>query len=249
MCIYFTDLNNCCPKDDFPLVRIDKIVDSNVGCEMMALLDCFSGYHQIWLRKEDEEKTSFITPFGAFCYLRMPKDLCNTGPTFCRMTKAALKDKVGRNVLSYVDNIVVASKKKETHIFDLTETFANMGESRLMLNPEKCIFGITKEKVLGYLVLIKGIETNPNKIRAIIQMQPPQNRKDVKKLTGRIASLNQFIAKLAEHSLPLFTVLRGSGGIDWGIEQQKAFDDLKSYLERLSTLSSPEQGQPLILYV
>jgi hypothetical protein len=65
----FTDLNKCCPKDVFPLARIDKIIDSTVGCEIMAVLDCFSGYHQIWLRREDEEKMSFIAPFGTYCYL------------------------------------------------------------------------------------------------------------------------------------------------------------------------------------
>jgi hypothetical protein len=134
MCTDFTDLNKCCPKDDFPLTRIDKIVDSTVGCEMMVLLDCFSRYHQIWLRKEVEEKTSFITPFGMYCYLRMPDGLCNAGPTFCRMMKAALKDQVSRNFLSYVDDIVVASKKKISYIYDLPETFANMCEARLKLN-------------------------------------------------------------------------------------------------------------------
>jgi hypothetical protein len=86
----------------------------------------FLGYHQIWLRKEDEEKRSFITPFGTYCYLKMPEGLCNAGPTFCRMTKASLKDQVGRNVLSYVDDIVVASKKKNTYISDLAKTFTNM---------------------------------------------------------------------------------------------------------------------------
>jgi hypothetical protein len=83
MCIDFIDLNKCCPNDDLSLARIDMIVDSAAGCEMMALLDCFSGYHQIWLRKEDEEKTNFITPFGTYCYLKMPKGMCNAGPTFC----------------------------------------------------------------------------------------------------------------------------------------------------------------------
>jgi hypothetical protein len=86
MCTDFTDLNNCLPKDDFPLTRIDKIVDSTTGCEMMALLDCFSGYYQIWLHKEDE-KISFITPFDTYCYLRMPKGLRNAGPTFEGGTK------------------------------------------------------------------------------------------------------------------------------------------------------------------
>jgi hypothetical protein len=164
---------------------------------MMALLDCFSGYHQIRHRIEDEKKTSFITPFGTYCYLRMSVGLHNAGPTFCRMTKAALKDQVGKNVLSYVDDIVVVSKKKEDCLSDLVETFTNMREAKLKLNPEKCVFGITRGKVIGYLVSTKGIKANPDKIRAIIHMQPPQSRNDIEKLTSRIASLNQFISKLA----------------------------------------------------
>jgi hypothetical protein len=86
------------------------------------------------------------------------------------MMKATLKDQVGRNVLSYVDDIVVASKKKASHISDLAETFVNMCEARLKLNQEKCIFGETRDKVLGCLVSTKGIEANPAKIKAILQM-------------------------------------------------------------------------------
>jgi hypothetical protein len=249
MCTNFTNLNKCCPKDDFPLARIDTIVDSTKGCEMMSLLDNFSGYHQIWLRREYEEKTSFITPFGTYCYLRMFEGLCNAGSTFCRMMKAALKGQVGRNVLSYADVIVMASKKKTIYIVDLAETFANMHEAWLKLNPEKCMFGVPRGKVLGCLISIKGIEANPDKISSILQMQRPQTRKEVQKLTGRIAALNRFIAKLAERSLPLFTVLRGSARVEWGLEKQKAFEDLKLWLQQLSMLSSPKQGHPLILYV
>jgi hypothetical protein len=168
----FTDLNKCCPKYNFPLTRIDQIVDTTTGRETMALLDYFSGYHQIWLHEEDKEKTSFITPFGTYCYLKMPEGLHNAGSTFYRMTKVALKDQVGRNVLSYVDDIVMVSKKRENYIADLVETFTNMRKARLKLNPEKCIFEITKGKVLGCLVSTKGIKANPNKIKAIIQMQP-----------------------------------------------------------------------------
>jgi hypothetical protein len=89
------------------------------------------------------------------------------------MTKATLKDQVGRNVLSYVDDIFVVSKKKEDYIADLAETFMNMREAKLKLNPEKCVFRITMGKVIGCLVSTKGIEANPDKIRAITQMQPP----------------------------------------------------------------------------
>jgi hypothetical protein len=90
MCMDFIDLNKGCPKDDFPIARIDKIINSVVGCEMVALLNCFSRYHQIWLHKEDEEKTSFITPFRTYCYLRIPEGMHNAGPTLCRMMKVAL---------------------------------------------------------------------------------------------------------------------------------------------------------------
>jgi hypothetical protein len=113
MCTNFTDLNKCCLKDNFPLARINQIVETTAGSETMALLDCFSRYHQIWLREEDEEKTSFITLFRTYCYLRMPEGVCNVGSTFCRMMKATLKDQFGSNVLSYVDDIVVVSMKRE----------------------------------------------------------------------------------------------------------------------------------------
>jgi hypothetical protein len=182
----------------------------------MALLDYFLGYHQIWLCREDEEKTSFITPFSTYCYMRMSEGLCNAGPIFCRMTKAALKDQVSRSVLSYINDIVVASRKKASHISDLTETFANMREAKLKLNPEECVFGVTRGKVLGCLVSTKGIEASHDKIKAILQMQPPQTRKEVHKITGRIAALNRFIVKLVERSLPFFSVLRGFAKVEWG---------------------------------
>jgi hypothetical protein len=82
MCIDFTSLNKACPKDNFPLPRIDKIVDSAAGCEVMSLLDCFSGYHQIYMKEEDKASTSFITPFDTYCFVRMPEGLKNVDSTF-----------------------------------------------------------------------------------------------------------------------------------------------------------------------
>jgi hypothetical protein len=94
--------------------------------ETMSLLDYFSRYHQIWLRKEDEEKRSFITPFGTYCYLRMPEGLKNASSTFYRMAKAILNEQMEGNIFTYVGNIVVASRKKGTQLQDLVETFTNM---------------------------------------------------------------------------------------------------------------------------
>jgi hypothetical protein len=102
-------------------------------------LDCYSGYRQIWMKKEDEPKTRFITPSGTYCYLRMPKGLKNAEGSFSRMTAKVLHSQIGRNVLTYVDDIIVKSMKQENHIADLQVTFANFRQPGLKLNPEKCV--------------------------------------------------------------------------------------------------------------
>jgi hypothetical protein len=148
-----------------------------------------------------------------------------------------------------VDDIVVASKNKEDHLADLAETFANMRYARLRLNPEKCVFGVRQGKILGYLVSHRGIEANPTKIQAIINMTPPQSARDVQRLTGRLAALNRFISKSAERSLPFLKTLRGAKDFAWGPEQAAAFASLKQHLSELATLTSPNPSLPLLLYV
>jgi ribonuclease HI len=249
MCIDFTSLNKACPKDNFPLPRIDKIVDSAAGCKVMSLLDCFSGYHQIYMKEEDKASTSFITPFGMYCFIRMPEGLKNAGSTFPCLTKTVLESQVGRNIFTYVDDIVVASKSKDDHLADLAEKFANMRDARLRLNPKKCVFGVRQRKILGYLVSHCGIEANPTKIQAIINMMPPQSARDVQRLTGRLAALNRFISKSAERSLPFLKMLRGAKDFAWGPEQAVAFASLKQHLSELAILTSPNPSLPLLLYV
>jgi hypothetical protein len=239
MCVDFTDLNKACKKDDFPLERVDQIVDDVANSEMLSLLDMFSGYHQIRVRREDEEKTSFITPFGTFCFVRMPEGLKNAGCTFSRMIAIVLHPQLRRNILAYVDDIVVKSVQRRDHISDLAETFANIRAANLRLNPEKCVFVIHKGKVLGCLVSTKGIEANPDKIKALIEMQDPVSMKDVQKLTGRVAALNRFIPKAAERGLPFFQVLRSSKNFQWSETQKQAFQELKDYLSNMTKLCPP----------
>jgi hypothetical protein len=249
MCIDFTDLNKACPKDEFPLPRIDSLVDAATSSKLMSLLDCYSGYHQIWMKKEDEPKTSFITPNGTYCYLRMPEGLKNAGGSFSRMTTKVLHSQIGRNVLTYVDDIIVKSTKQENHVVDLQEKFANFRQAGLKLNPEKCVFGVKKGKFLGCLVSKKGIEANPSKIEAILRMEPPNSKKGAQWLAGRLASLNRFISRSAERNLPFFEILKLAEVFQWGPAQQKAFKELKQYLVDLTTLTPPSTGTPLLLYV
>jgi hypothetical protein len=243
MCIDFTDLNKACPKDEFPLPRIDSLVDVAASSELMSLLDYYSGYHQIWMKKEDEPKTSFITPSGTYCYLRMPEGLKNNGGSFSRMTARVLHSQIGRN------DIIVKSTKQENHIADLQETFANFRQAGLKLNPEKCVFGVKKGKFLGCLVSTKGIEANPSKIEAILRMEPSSTKKGAQRLAGRLASLNRFISRSAERNLPFFKILKSAEVFQWGPAQQKAFEELKQYLIDLTTLTPPSPGAPLLLYV
>jgi hypothetical protein len=249
MCIDFTDLNKATPKDNYSLPRMDQVIDSVASVAIMSLLDCFSSYHQCWMAKEDEEKTSFITPFGTFCFVRMPEGLKNAGPTFTIMTREVFKPQIGRNIQAYVDDLIVKSTDRAGHVSDLAETFANMRRAGLKLNPEKCVFGVTKGKILGCLISAKRIEANPDKIRSIREMEKPKTKKDIQKLNGRVASLNRFISRSTERSLPFFKALKGKGKIEWGPEQSKAFAELNEYIEKMVILSLPSLSEPLFLYV
>jgi hypothetical protein len=201
------------------------------------------------MKKKDEPKTSFITPSGTYCYLRMSKGLKNAGGSFSRMAAKVLHSQTGRNLLTYVDDIIVKSTKQDNHIADLQETFANFRQAGLKLNPEKCVFGIKKGKFLGCLVSTKGIEANPNKIEAILRMEPPNTKKGAQRLVGRLASLNRFISRSAEMNLPFFEILKLAEVFQWGPAQQRAFEELKQYLIDLTTLTPPSPGGPLLLYV
>ena len=116
---------------------------------------------------KDQEKTSFITPFGAFCYISMPFVLKSAQVTYQRCVQNCLHKQIGRNVHAYVDDIVIKSRKEETLIDDLRETFDNLRVYKMMLNPEKCVFGVPAGKLLGFLVSNRGIEANPEKIQQL----------------------------------------------------------------------------------
>jgi hypothetical protein len=131
------------------------------------------------------------------------------------MTARVLHSQIGRNVLTYVDDIIVKSTKQENHIADLQETFANFRQAGLKLNPEKCVFGVKKGKFLCCLVSTKGIEANPSKIEAILRMEPPSTKKGAQRLTGRLASLNRFISRSAERNLPFFEILKSAEVFQW----------------------------------
>ncbi|KAF8745039.1 hypothetical protein HU200_013449 [Digitaria exilis] len=249
MCVDYTDLNKHCKKDPFGLPRIDQVIDSTAGCTLLCFLDCYSGYHQISLKEEDQIKTSFITPYGAYCYTTMPFGLKNAGATYQRAIQGCLQDQLHQNVEAYVDDVVVKTRNPEDLIADLTETFDNLRKWRWKLNPAKCVFGVPSGKLLGFIISERGTEANPEKIATLMNMEPPRTVKDVMKLTGCMAALNRFISKLGERGTEFFKLLKKQDRFQWTQEAQVAFDKLKLFLTTPPVLTAPLPGEDLLLYI
>jgi len=126
MCVDYTDLNKHCPKDPFGLPRIDQVIDSIAGCTLHSFLYCYSGYHQVALKEEDQIKTMFITPYGAYCYKTMSFGLKNAGATYQRAIQLCFTNQLHRNVEAYMDDVVIKTRNPNDFIKDLEETFYNL---------------------------------------------------------------------------------------------------------------------------
>ena len=194
----------------------------------MSFLDAFQGYHQIPLALDDQKKTSCVTPIGNYHYKVMPFGLKNAGSTYQRMMTKMFESQMGKNIEVYIDNMVVKSKIVSKHIGDLTNIFEILRGHKLRLNASKCSFGVDSSKFLGYMVTHRGIEVNPDQVKAINSLQPPRNPKEVQKLTGMTAALNRFISRLADRCRPFFLLMNKWKGFEWTKECTQAFQQLNS---------------------
>jgi hypothetical protein len=249
MCVDYTGLNKACPKDPFPLPRIDQVVDSTAGCETLCFLDAYSGYHHIAMCIADQLATLFITPFGTYCYKTMPFGLKNAGATFERCMRHVFGELIGSIIEAYVDDIMVKSRKTGDLVPDLTEVFTKLRQHGVKLNPEKCIFRVPRGMLLGFVVSEHGIEANPEKISSIMDMGPIKNLKGVQHVTGCLAALSRFIARLRERSLPLYKLMKKSGHFSWTPEAQEALDSLKNMLKSSPILTAPTPEELIFLYI
>ncbi|GKC51066.1 reverse transcriptase domain-containing protein [Tanacetum coccineum] len=225
MCVDFTDINKACPKDCYPLPEIDWKVESLSGFWLKCFLDAYKGYHQIQMVEGDEDKTTFFAGEGVFCYQKMPFGLKNVGATYQRLVDKVFHDQIGRNLEVYVDD---------------------------MLNPKKCSFGIEEGLFLGHLITKKGIPANPWKVKSITDVGQLKTLRDIQSLNGKIAALSHFLSKGAERSFPFFKVLKSytnKKNIQWTQEAEAALQEMKRFVEILSTLTVPVQGEILMIYL
>jgi hypothetical protein len=179
MSIDYTSLNKACPKDPYPLPQIDQIMDSTSGCDLLSFLDAYSSLHQIQMSRQDTKHTAFVTVDGLYCYVIMPYGLKNALPTFVQAMSKTFGDLIRDRVEVYVDDIMVKTKRGSTLVEDVTLVFDKLRVTCTKLNPDKCVFGVSIGKLLGFLVSHRAIEANPKKIKAIETMRPPARIKDV----------------------------------------------------------------------
>ncbi|XP_023891486.1 uncharacterized protein LOC112003505 [Quercus suber] len=210
-------------------------------------MDAFSGYNQIQMAVKDQEKTAFVTSQGLYCYKVMPFGLKNADATYQRLVNQMFREQIGRNVEVYVDDMLVKSKEEDDHLDDLRETFNTLRQYCMKLNPSKCAFGVSSGKFLRFMVSRRGIEANPEKVKAILEMSSPRTIKEVQSLTGRVAALNRFVSKATDKCLPFFKTLKKA--FAWTEECEAAFQDLKQYLSNPSLLSLSKEGEDLFLYL
>ncbi|KAL0413492.1 UNVERIFIED_CONTAM: Retrovirus-related Pol polyprotein from transposon.6, partial [Sesamum radiatum] len=179
----------------------------------------------------------------------MPFGLKNVGATYQRLVDKIFRPQIGRNVEVYLDDMLVKSKKVKEHVKDLEETFSVLRKYKLKPNPAKYAFRVQGRRFLGFMVNQRGIEANPLKIKAIINMKAPTCLNESQRLTRRIAALSRFISKSAEKSLSFFKMLRKAKTFEWGTPCQHAFEELKAYLAELPLLVKPSPGETLYLYL
>nr|GEV18794.1 reverse transcriptase domain-containing protein [Tanacetum cinerariifolium] len=246
------DLNKACPKDGYPLPKMNWKVKSLCRFPFKCFLDTYKGYHQIQMAKKDKEKTAFIISQGILCYRKMSFGLKNVKATYLRLVDKAFHKQIGRNHKVYVDDLVIKSRTEDEIVRDIEETFKTLREINMKLNPKKCTFGVEEGMFLGYKVSTMGLKVCPEKVDDVLILPSLKCLKDVQKLNGKLASLNRFLAKSAEKSLPFFKTLKKctkKSDFHWTAEAEEAFKQMKQLIAELPMLAAPMEKEELIVYL
>ncbi|KAM2013819.1 hypothetical protein TB1_024868 [Malus domestica] len=212
ICTDFRNLNLATPKDKYTMPISDLLIDAAANHAILSFMDGQAGYNQIFIAEADVHKTAFRCPraLGTYEWVVMPFGLKNAGATYQRAMNTIFHDLIGTIVEVYIDDVVVKSKRRQTHLDDLRQAFLRMRQHNLKMNPAKCAFGVSAGNFLGFLVHHRGIEVDENKARAIITAPPLTTKKQLQSLLGQINFLRRFIANSAG-KMKAFSILKTQG--------------------------------------
>ena len=248
LCVDLRSLNKVSLKDNYPLPKMDHILQRVVGSSRISLLDGFSGYNQILVHPDDQDKTAFTTPWGTFKYVKMPFGLKNAGATFQRAMDIAFAKEIHDFLVIYLDDLTVFSKTDQEHLDHLRQVFIKCRKYGISLNPKKSLFGLEEGKLLGHIISKDGIRIDPERIQAILQIPHPRNIKELQAFIGKINFLRRFISSLAELLRLLTNMLRKDSSIDWTVEAKQSFEEIKMALTKTPVLTSPKFDRDFIIF-
>jgi hypothetical protein len=244
VCIDYRKLNSVTRKDHFPLHFIDQMVERLAGHDYYCFLDGYSGYNQIPLDPEDQEKTTFTCPFGTFAYRRMPFGLCNAPATFQRCMISIFSDMVERHLEIFMDDFSVFGSSFEECLHHLTLVLIRCKEKNLVLNWEKCHFMVKQGIVLGHVISSKGIEVDKAKVDLISSLPPPRTVKDIRSFLGHAGFYRRFIKDFSKIARPLCNLLGKDVPFDFNDKCLTAFEILKKTLTSTPIIQPPNWGLP-----
>ncbi|CAM8953807.1 unnamed protein product [Rhodiola kirilowii] len=240
MCIDYRKLNAVTRKDHFPLPFIDQMLDRLAGKPFFCFLDGFSGYNQIPIAPEDQEKTTFTCPFGTFAFRRMSFGLCNAPGTFQRVVTSIFSDMIGVFIEVFMDDFTVHGDTFDTCLKNLSMVLERCVSMNLVLNYEKCHFMVTHGVVLGHVVSTEGMEVDKAKIDVIMTLPYPSTVRDIKSFLGHAGFYRRFIKDFSKKALPLSNLLQKDVPFEFAKECKEAFDELKSALTSAPIIRAPD---------
>ncbi|KAM2981417.1 hypothetical protein FF2_012722 [Malus domestica] len=253
ICIDFRNLNLATPKDEYTMPISDLLIDATANHTILSFMDGHARYNQIFIVESDVHKTAFRCPraLGTYKWVVMPFDLKNIGTTYQRAINTIFHDLIGTIVEVYIDDVVIKSKHRQTHLDDLRQAFLRMRQHNPKMNPAKCAFGVSTGNFLGFLVHHRGIEVDENKARAIINAPPPTTKKQLQSLLSKITFLHRFIANSMGKMKVFSTLLKlkNSNKFEWKDEHQATFTQIKVSLTTPPVLVPPRRCKPLKLYI
>ncbi|GFU89416.1 retrovirus-related Pol polyprotein from transposon opus [Trichonephila clavipes] len=226
---------------------IDDLLTNIPHTGVMFTLDLRSGYFQLAISPKDIEKTAFITRNVTFAFLRMPFGLSGAAPNFQKAIDIILKPVIGRFVLVDMDDVIITSPSFKDHLGNLNQVFTLLRDAGLTLNKEKCHFSRDKLKYLGLIISKDGIETDSNKIRAITEMRPPKNNREVSKFLG-MTGCTKNISCATQICEPLYQLKKKGAKFNWSKEAQDSFDKIKRTLTEAPVLQLPNFSEQFNLF-
>ncbi|RVX03601.1 Retrovirus-related Pol polyprotein from transposon 17.6 [Vitis vinifera] len=247
VCIDYRRLNSVTRKDHFPLPFMDQVLERVSGHPFYCFLDGYSGYFQIEIDLEDQEKTTFTCPFGTFAYRRMPFGLCNAPATFQRCMLSIFSDMVERIMEVFMDDITVYGSSYEECLMHLEAVLHRCIEKDLVLNWEKCHFMVQKGIVLGHIISKNGIEVDKAKVELIVKLPPPTNVKGIRQFLGHAGFYRRIIKDFSKISKPLCELLVKDASLCGMRSVRESFEELKQFLTTAPNRQR-EDGKPYVIY-